>query len=624
MPENRTNRYIRAVFYGRVYQNLAIIFCILFGLSIAINVELAGNPVWFWYATLFHDGAKLYADLHLTLQPLFVLEINAWMRLAGNKALALEVLSVIHVVGLCLGLQLLIRESDWPDWQKGILLASSFVVFTHFTAYLFDDFHVQTDIFWILSFVLLLQVAKAETAQRLLGLAAALGVLSGVTITLRLNDGGALLAGTGVCLPFLARSRKLVVASLFVAAAALTAVLIVKLTGDTFSAYVTNGIVKAAGSKGGTGSFLMDPILVFRNALRMRFGRTWLLLWVLAFVVSGHLMQHYWKVGTKYIVVVQLGIAELAYIVSSPYHRLQLLSGELIPTLSYMAIVVSYVIVLIVAVRYWISKTKAGRRTWDVREILVVPIFFWYAAASTSSAGRPDDFFEIMALLLVLIVVIRGEWAQLSLITIFLLMDVTAVAAKVKVPYAWLTYVYPHMFENRVWYTHPIYGPMYMERDQLQFILPICKEIGQGNSKPELLSLPFPYPNYFCDIPPWHGYVQTWFDLSTRSTIDRLMSELDTAPPHWIVYQRQLEILVVHERIFNHGQPLAQRDLDEMIMNKIATGQWQVVDKSDYLFTNKRIYQEGDGWLLIRTRPQSIVTAPAPAWPLRPAPYQSR
>jgi hypothetical protein len=182
-------------------------------------------------------------------------------------------------------------------------------------------------------------------------------------------------------------------------------------------------------------------------------------------------------------------------------------------------------------------------------------------------------------------------------------MGVTAVTTKVKVPFAWQTYVYPPMFEDRAWYRHPVYGPMYMERDQLQFILPICKEIGQGNSKPEMLSLPYPYPNYFCDIPPWHGYVQTFFDTSTRSTINHLMSELDTAPPQWIVYQRQLKILVLHERIYNHGQRLAQRDLDEMIMRKIATGQWRVVDKSNYLLIDKGIYQEGDGWLIIRTRP---------------------
>src|SRR5258707_14753256 len=147
---------------------------------------------------------------------------------------------------------------------------------------------------------------------------------------------------------------------------------------------------------------------------------------------------------------------------------------------------------------------------------------------------------------------------------------------------------------------------MYIDRGLLQFIEPVCKEIGEGNPRPELLSMPFSYPNYFCNTPPWHGYVQTFFDTSTRSTITHLIDELDTAPPQWIVYQRQLKIMSGPERLYNHGQRLAQRDMDDMIMRKIATGQWQLVDKSNYLvadMVDENNYQDGDGWLIIRTRP---------------------
>jgi hypothetical protein len=84
------------------------------------------------------------------------------------------------------------------------------------------------------------------------------------------------------------------------------------------------------------------------------------------------------------------------------------------------------------------------------------------------------------------------------------------------------------------------------------------------------------------------------------------MSELETAPPQWIVYQRQLKIMSGQEGVFHHGQALPQRDLDEMIMRKIATGQWQLVGKSNYLLAqmvDEKNYQAGDGWLIIRTRP---------------------
>jgi hypothetical protein len=607
MREHRIIHHIRDALCGRVYQNLAILFCVLFGMAIIVNVELAGNPMWFWYATLFHGGAKLYADLHLALQPLFVLEVNAWMQLAGNKVLAMEILSVIHLLALCLGIQLLVRESTCPDWQKGILLASTFLVFTHFRAYLFDDYHVLADIFWVYSFVFLLMLARADAATRLLGLAATLGILSGLTITLRLNDGAALMAGTGVCVLVLARKKKFLAAGLFVAAAALTVGLIVKTTGDSFTDYVSNSILKAVGSKGGANSILTYPFLLLRNALEMRHGRKWISLWFVAIVAAGALMQRYWRQGVKYIVVVQLGIAGAAFAYSSPSHQEQLLAGTFISSLSFLVIVVIYCLAPLVSARYLMWKTVVKKHQWDPREILVLPLLFWIAAGSASTAGYPEGFYAMMALLFVLVLVIepvrrQARWANLSMMTVLVLLGFSAVTTKIPVPFEWHHYIYSPMFENRQWYRHPVYGPMYIERDQLRLVESICEETGQNNSRPELLSLPFPYPNYFCAVPPWHGYVNTFFDTSTRATIVRLMQELETAPPQWIVYQRQLKILSLHEEFFNHGQPLAQRDLDKLIMQKIASGEWQIVAKNNYFARDKNKYYEGDGWLIIRTR----------------------
>jgi hypothetical protein len=136
---------------------------------------------------------------------------------------------------------------------------------------------------------------------------------------------------------------------------------------------------------------------------------------------------------------------------------------------------------------------------------------------------------------------------------------------------------------------------MYIKTDQLEFATSICNEIGQGGAKPELLSLPLSYLNYFCDTPPWHGYVQTFYDTSARSAVEQMVDELRTNPPQWIVYHRQLVNLAVHEQAYNHGQPLAQHDLDDLIMQRMAAGQWQLVDWKPS--------QVGEGWYIIRTRP---------------------
>jgi hypothetical protein len=76
------------------------------------------------------------------------------------------------------------------------------------------------------------------------------------------------------------------------------------------------------------------------------------------------------------------------------------------------------------------------------------------------------------------------------------------------------------------------------------------------------------------------------------------MDELKTSPPKWILYQRQLYTLGLHETIFNRGQPLAHRQLDEFIEQKLADGSWQAVYTSD--FGNRPPWD--NHWILIRTR----------------------
>jgi hypothetical protein len=601
MRENRIIRFIYSAFYGKVYQSLAILFCVLLGLAMIVNSQLAGEATWFWYAILFHHGAKLYADLHLALQPLLILEMDVWMKLFGIQSLVTEIPSVLHLLALCIGIFLLLRESDWPDWQKAIVLASAFVLWVAGKSYRFDDYHVTTESFILYSLVMLLLLAKTDSARRQFALAAAMGVLCGFTITSRINDGLALLVATVGCLLFLARKRKLTVSGLFIFTSVLTAISVVESTGDSLSDYLANSLFRAVGTKGGTGSLLAAPFLLFRNALEMRHGGMWIFFCGLAIVVVGVLVQRYWKRSIRYIVVVQLLAAGFIFAVLSHQRREQLLVGLLIQFAVPLVIVAIYLLALVVAARYSMGKLGAGKREWDAREILVLLPLAESASISASGAATPlSGYYGQFALLLLLIPVIQPfrkqvSWANASFLTILALVGLSGVAAKIQEPYEWNSRLSSPMFVNRQWYRHPVYGPMYIEPGQLQLSRSICVDIGGENSKTELLSLPFSYPNYFCDIPPWHGYVHTFFDTTLRSTMTELMKELQTGPPQWIVYQRQLVSIAPLEKLFNHGQPSVQRDLDEMIMQKIATGKWQLVDKKD---------QDADStWYVIRTGP---------------------
>ena len=128
---------------------------------------------------------------------------------------------------------------------------------------------------------------------------------------------------------------------------------------------------------------------------------------------------------------------------------------------------------------------------------------------------------------------------------------------------------------------------------------PVCLRV-HDSPKPSLLTLPFPFPNYFCNVAPWHDEVQTFFDTSTEQTVAGLMEALKAAPPHTIAYQRQMLNLLMHERIYNRSRPLPHRALDRLIVDEIASGAWSV--------TRQVCLAESD-WVLIETVPRAALPA---------------
>ena len=155
---------------------------------------------WFWYATALRNGKHLYADLHLALQPLFPLETSYFLSLLGKGWLVSKVPAVLHLVAYCVGLLLIARSSNLSDRQNALNLACAFFTSIAFVGYRFDDYHVLADAFQVYSIVVLLLLEKTTFApRRRLGLAAVLGILSGLSLMSRPNDGAALVVGVGDC-----------------------------------------------------------------------------------------------------------------------------------------------------------------------------------------------------------------------------------------------------------------------------------------------------------------------------------------------------------------------------------------------------------------------------------------
>ncbi len=586
-----------------LFQGLAILCCLLLGLAMIVNNQMGGEAMWFWYATTFHQGVKLYSELHTALQPIFFLLTDGWMQMFGHRLAVTEIPSLLEIVVMSCGVLLVLRESVWPDWQKGIVLLGTFMFIVCGHSYRLDDYHVLAENLILYALLTQLVIARTERAGRQRVLVAVLGVLCGLTITTRLTDGAALLASCLLCLPFLARRQRLASLALLAAAAAVTVVGVVALTGDSFSAYLSSSIFRAAGSKGGTGTIFAAPFLVLRNTFPFLWQQGKRAVLAAALLLAlGVGLARFSRASLRQIFLAQAGLAGLMFLAGFPLLRGPLLYGQLISVVVLIMIPVLYVTVAVVWGRLGLELSR-GRHP-DMRGVLVLlPLAEWASYSAGAAAEPLTNYYAPMALLLLLVPVLQpfrrfGRWVDPFYLTLMAALAVSTLTSKALVPYSWQHYKFGAMFHDRVWYQHPVYGAMYIDPDLLKLSTAICTDIGaRPGVHPDLLSLPYPFPNYFCDTPPWHNYVQTFFDTSTRATIEQMIGELKTAPPQWIVYQRQLDIMRGSEKLYNHGNPWPHRELDALIAAKIASGEWTLVDQSDYLGK-----VAGSGWFVIRTR----------------------
>ena len=261
MPLHSRLRLGRIVNRSNLFQNIAFAFCVLFGLALIASTQNAEEGSWFWYSFFLDSGKRLYADMHMVLQPLLALETNAFMAVLGKGWLVSKIPAALHLVAYCLALLLLVRQSDLSDVRKAIVLACSFFVSISAVAYQFADVRALGDCFVLYSLLALLSLRTSSSVRRTLGLVAILGALSGLTLTTRPNDGCALLVGVLLAIVCLAPSKKLLSLVLFCLATGLTLLLVVSLTGDSLHDYAMHSIFKAAGSKGGAGSVLAQPLV---------------------------------------------------------------------------------------------------------------------------------------------------------------------------------------------------------------------------------------------------------------------------------------------------------------------------------------------------------------------------
>lgn len=581
----------------RRWQLLATLFCFLFGLAFILNIHPIGDGLWFWYAVALRQGQKLYADMHLPLQPLFVL-LTAWAQeLLGYGWLASKVLAALQVVAYCAALFLVAGRLAWQDWQKAILIAATFGMTIAAFYSRFDDYHITGYILEVFSIYLLLRI----TAERAVAISVVMGTFAGFSMVNRLNDGAALFAACGFVLPFFLARRRVLAVGFFCVGAAAAMLGTIALTGDSLRAWATYSIFRAAAIKGGSGSVLLAPFQLPRHMFTALHHKPELqlnLFWISLVAGLIVLTRHYGRRsdGSLLWSRAAAGGAVLLLIAYWMFHHTH--SSDLLEAIASLGVLFSAGLSVWVVVRLVRVLSHKSARGWTPRELLLlVPILQVLAGAMTSGKSVLEVYAPIAVMLLVLPFSLPARvwgWPQKSgYIAALAAIAIAAFVVKTENPYNWQHFRDRALFVDRTWYQHPVYGPIYIEKDQLELMLAMCAKMNADGPPQELLSITNPYANWFCNVPPWHGYVQTWYDTTSKATIDRLDDELATAPPKWIVYQRAEDSMDAQEDYFLSGREAPHRALDRLILSRIAQGRWSLVGTQDFY---------GADWMVIRTR----------------------
>ena len=583
-----------------VAQWVAAAVSLLIGVTLILNIYPVGDGMWFWYAVYLRRGVHLYRDLHLALQPLYVLLTAAFQVVLGTgwiPSKAFPLLQLLTLIALLTGLA---RFIPWAPWQRALLSLFAFLFILQPSTYRFDDYHVTSDVFTLGSLLLLLHLgSRPRTTRAVAWFAFAMGLCCGMAAMTRLNDGAALVVAVGLVL-LLLYTRQAVASLAAVAVGTLLAMgltlLAVREGPGTWWHY---SITAAGAIKGGTGNILFTPLLLpwhlFINMLSWKLPLAVALLAGLMLAVHGvqaRLRRHAGWQGYAFI-----WTAVLLALAFPLVHRSQVQTPlELLVRLAILLL-----LLVAVGMTVWcVVRAAQGRPVLrqPAYALLLLPLMHLLGGALTASNALPDPYLSLAMLLLVgplLLPPRRVEPWVLPALTGLALVAAIIATGKAQHPYYWWTYDDGAVYRNRAWYRHPEFGPMYIEQGQLALMASFCARIDAGaaaGAPASLLSMPFPYANYFCNVPPWHEYVQTWYDTSSAATIHALVQQLETAPPRWIAYEYDPVAVIGHEITYHHGKPIAHRALMGLVVQNIESGKWTLREQGCSRMSE---------WLLVET-----------------------
>ncbi len=563
--------------------NFAFLFCFIFGSTLLFLVMGPGDGGWILLGAKILSGGKIYSELGFNQQPLFPIYSSLVFYLSGVNIL-LNKFFYLPVVFIILYTLNKISKVIYSDIiPKNLFILAIFFCLITFEAFRFEDYHALTYCLVLLSLhVSIDYYLKRDSANDFI---LKQSLVCALTFFTRMNEGIALYISVllvFILLPNKAKLNKFIVL-FFTLIFTFLVILFFELQflKESPFPWFYNSIIKASSAKGGGDLLIKYPIFLFLNAFKFIYYKC-LYLFVLLLII--YLVSYKFKLNLFFSILLNSICISTIFI---------LYNANLIITLTAFIVILNFIffIYAFFSVFYLKENTKFV--------LFIYPLSLFILGSLSSAGVFVGLFFPLAISIIIINFVFFGNnlpnsiSIKLRYTFYFLLLVVflNSLIIRVQSPYSWHSYYSsgnPYHY-NIVEDTK--HGYFIAPKDLIELIAPVCEIVGRDKS---LFSTPYSYANYYCDIPPWNGYVQTFFDTSTEDVISTILFKLIKSPPNFIFYQRQELNLKIHEITFNSGKSLPHRSLDEFIMKKISSGEWHIVYRS--------IAYPPSEWLLINTQ----------------------
>ena len=551
--------------------------CFALGVWSLAYIQSAGDGMWYFYAKALLRGDRLYSDLHVVLQPAFVMLNALGIVLFGDTFLGQKAIFVVVLAAYIILSVALITRIRASGSVHAFVFAAFFFASTHFCAYRFDDYRALEDVLTLAVVIFALRYMDGEGRQPWTN-SVLIGSCLGFALLTRINDGVFLFAAVSVAYFFRRHPGGIGHYCALVGSIVITAASVFVAIGDSIGAWAEATIFSAAAVKGGGAGLLTYPSSLIKHSITWVLANQMALVplliqWLTAAILTCFIANR----GSSRILVLSgvMGVAGYALIVSIFHH---------FDTIYSYAVVAFLATLLYCVARFswWFGEWRNGGVTLSGsgRQVLFLIPIGLYFSGSMSTGGYMGGVFFPLALVLAI-------WClTFDKLQVDKFFGALAVVACIQIavfgawykqvnPYSWNSYNSASLFKPRALTTTEKLGKMPIEPDLLKFIEPICAIVAPANEA--LLSVPFPYANYFCGVPLWKGHVQLFFDTTPKSSVDNLIADLNRAPPRYILYQREMDLMRRHEIIYHSGNPLPQRALDVFILRRIESGHWKIV-----------------------------------------------